>query len=202
MTNTSLTAMQAIVSTPFALSASKLWMLPCRCFASHVGLNAPGTENSTTFLPLKSWSVVTSWIPSLVFVLNVPAGILSPALIAISSSPSVNSVLARRRARLQIVREALVAGHLHGVERRVAAIVLHIEAGAASHEEFRGLLAMPGDGEMQCGVAALALLVDGNTAIEQQAADARHARERGVVQDAVAGAVMHLDVGAALDERL
>ena len=83
MTNTSLTAMQAMVSTPLALMSAAFSTKPGRCLASQVGVNAPGTENSTTFLPLKSSSVVRSCGPSLVITLNVPAGILSPALIAI-----------------------------------------------------------------------------------------------------------------------
>ena len=86
MTNTSLTAMQAIVSTPLARIWSASCTKPGRCLASQVGVNAPGTENSTTFLPLKSSSVVMSFGPSLVIVLSVPAGMRSPALIAIRVS--------------------------------------------------------------------------------------------------------------------
>ncbi len=52
--------MQAMVSTPFAFRLSAFWRKPGRCFASQVGVNAPGTENSTTFLPLNRSSVEMS----------------------------------------------------------------------------------------------------------------------------------------------
>src|SRR5262249_14138764 len=60
---------------------------PGRCFASQVGVNAPGTENRTTLFPLNSSSVVSSFGPSLVIVLSLPGGMRSPALIAMSKSP-------------------------------------------------------------------------------------------------------------------
>src|SRR5579862_8451743 len=82
MTNTSFTAMQAMVSTPLARIWSASCTNPGRCLASQVGVNAPGTENSTTRLPLKSSSVLISFAPSLVMRLKVPAGMRSPALIA------------------------------------------------------------------------------------------------------------------------
>src|SRR5688500_11297764 len=97
MTNTSFTAMQAMVSMPFALKLSMLPMNPGRCFASQVGVNAPGTEKSTTFLPLKSSSVETARGPSFVIVLRVPEGIRSPALIAIADeSPRSGAALGAR----------------------------------------------------------------------------------------------------------
>ena len=49
--------MQAIVSMPFFLIASAFVTNPGRCLAEHVGVNAPGTENNTTFLPLNRSSV-------------------------------------------------------------------------------------------------------------------------------------------------
>src|SRR3954451_3435612 len=84
ITNTSFTAMQAIVSTPFARTWSASCTKPGRCLASQVGVKAPGTENRTTFFPLNNSSVVTSLGPSLVIVLSLPAGMRSPALIAMS----------------------------------------------------------------------------------------------------------------------
>ena len=81
MTNTSFTAMQATVSMPFALKSAACWTKPGRWRASQVGVKAPGTENSTTFLPANSWSVVSFCGPSGPGVVNVPEGILSPALI-------------------------------------------------------------------------------------------------------------------------
>src|ERR1700743_681371 len=61
-------------------------MKPGRCFASQVGVNAPGTENSTTVLPLKRSSVVSFCGPSAVIRVNDPSGILSPALMVIGAS--------------------------------------------------------------------------------------------------------------------
>src|SRR5262249_18521119 len=78
MTNTSLTAMQAMVSTCFALMASACWTKPGRCLALQVGVKAPGTENSTTFLPLNSSAVVMSAGPLSDIVLNVPSGMRLP----------------------------------------------------------------------------------------------------------------------------
>src|SRR4029077_17441539 len=89
ITNTSLTAMQAMVSTPLARIWSASSTKPGWCFASHVGVKAPGTENSTTVLPLNSSSVERSLGPSLVIRLSVPAGMRSPALIAIGRFLSV-----------------------------------------------------------------------------------------------------------------
>ena len=86
ITNTSLTAMQAMVSTPLARIWSASSTKPGRCLASHVGVKAPGTENSTTVLPLNSSSVEMSLGPSLVIRLSVPAGMRSPALIAMCRS--------------------------------------------------------------------------------------------------------------------
>src|SRR5581483_1816749 len=87
MTKTSLTDMQAMVSTPFVQLADQIRAKPGRCLASQVGVNAPGTENNTTFLPLKRSSVETSFGPSLVITLRVPEGIRSPTLIAMRASP-------------------------------------------------------------------------------------------------------------------
>ena len=56
MTKTSLTDMQAMVSTPLALISAACFTYPGRWLFEHVGVNAPGTEKNTTFLPPKrSW---------------------------------------------------------------------------------------------------------------------------------------------------
>src|SRR5450631_915808 len=90
ITNTSLTAVQAMVSTPFALILSASSTNPGKCLASQVGVNAPATENSTTVLPVKSWSVVIFCGPSPVIRVNVPSGILSPALMVMAFLLSVS----------------------------------------------------------------------------------------------------------------
>ena len=59
-------------------------MNPGRCFAEHVGVNAPGTENNTTFLPLKRSSVETGSGPFAPMRVNWPFGILSPTLMVMS----------------------------------------------------------------------------------------------------------------------
>src|SRR3546814_4971166 len=48
ITKASLTAMQAMVSTPLALNSAAFCTKPGRCLAEQVGVKAPGTENSTT----------------------------------------------------------------------------------------------------------------------------------------------------------
>src|ERR1700712_151537 len=83
MTKTSLTAIQAIVSTPLAFIASAFCTKPGRCLALQVGVKAPGTANKTTFLPLKISSVEISFGPSAVATINFMDGIVSPTLIVI-----------------------------------------------------------------------------------------------------------------------
>src|SRR5208282_559903 len=83
MTKASLTESQATVSTPLALTAAFFSMKPGRCLAEQVGVKAPGSANSTTFLPLNISSVVMSLMPSAVMCLSLTEGILSPTLIAI-----------------------------------------------------------------------------------------------------------------------
>ncbi len=83
MTNTSLTARQTSLPTPLARSAPAFSMKPGRCFALQVGVNAPGTENSTT-RPLPSSSPASTFVgPSAPITFSLPSGILSPALIVI-----------------------------------------------------------------------------------------------------------------------
>src|SRR5688500_15666434 len=80
ITNTSLTARHTILPTPLAPSAPACSMKPGRCFALQVGVNAPGTENSTT-RPLPRSSAASTFVgPSAPITFNLPSGILSPAL--------------------------------------------------------------------------------------------------------------------------
>src|ERR1043166_4831072 len=82
ITNTSFTPVAAMVSMPLALILSALVTKPGRWFLSQVGVNAPGTANSTTFLPLKISSVDCGFGPSAVIVMNVALGKRSPTLMA------------------------------------------------------------------------------------------------------------------------
>ena len=50
------------------------------CRLLQVGVKAPGTANSATFLPLKMSSVVFGFGPSAVITRNVALGRLSPTL--------------------------------------------------------------------------------------------------------------------------
>src|SRR6202012_3920588 len=77
--------MQAIASTPFARIASAFWMKPGRCFAEHVGVNAPGSANTTTFFPANRSSVFTGFGPLSCFCISVTDGTLSPTLIVMFS---------------------------------------------------------------------------------------------------------------------
>src|SRR6202521_1644021 len=125
MTNTSLTAMHAMVSTPLPRISSASCTNPGRCFASQVGVKAPGTENSTTSLPLKSSSVEKSLGPSLVILLSVPAGMRSPALIAIVASPWPVGSSCLFRVQAPQVGEALERRiPLHCVERLVRVLLV------------------------------------------------------------------------------
>src|SRR6476660_3965430 len=83
ITNTSLTPVTAMVSTPLALIAAAFFTKPGRWLLLQVGVNAPGTANSTTFLPLNNSSVVFGFGPSAVITVKVPLGTRSPTLIAI-----------------------------------------------------------------------------------------------------------------------
>src|SRR3974390_2940725 len=85
MTKPSLTAVTAMVSTPFALIASAFCTKPGRWFLWQVGVKAPGTANSTTFLPLNTSSVLFQPGPSAVMTLNFASGRRSPTLMAIGS---------------------------------------------------------------------------------------------------------------------
>src|SRR6202034_4317678 len=89
ITNTSFTAVHAMVSTPLALIWSASSTKPGKCLASQVGVNAPGTEKNTTVLPANNCSVVIFCGPSEVMRVNAPSGILSPALMVIEFSPAI-----------------------------------------------------------------------------------------------------------------
>jgi hypothetical protein len=78
--------MQAIKSTPFALSASASFTYPGRCFFEQVGVKAPGTPKSTTFFPPKSSALETGFGPPSVICVNVASGNLSPGWIGMDSS--------------------------------------------------------------------------------------------------------------------
>ena len=136
-------------------------------------------------------------------VLNVPAGILSPALIAMCRSPLLMSVAARRRGKLQIVHEALVAARGDQVERRSARVVLLFQARAATHQILRGFLA--GRPAPRTAVASRHPAPVSSTATPRSMSRPQMPvmpLARGVMQHAVAGVVAHLDVGAAFDEPL
>ena len=60
-----------MVSMPLALIASAFFTKPGRWFLWQVGVKAPGTANSTTFLPLKISSVVFGFGPSAVITVKV-----------------------------------------------------------------------------------------------------------------------------------
>src|SRR5258706_11565176 len=85
MTAASFTAVQATASIPFALNASALLAKLGRCLAEQVEVNAPGTANSATRLPLKKSSLVISCTPDWVTSRSFTDGILSPTLIIVSS---------------------------------------------------------------------------------------------------------------------
>ena len=80
ITNGSFTAMQATPSTPRARSASMFSRKPGMCLMLHVGVKAPGTANSTTFLPPNTSSVETSRGPSGVAAVSFIGGMASPIL--------------------------------------------------------------------------------------------------------------------------
>ena len=82
--------MTAIVSMPLALMAAAFCTKPGRWFLWQVGVKAPGTANSTTFLPLKISSVVFGFGPSAVMTRNVALGRRSPTLMGMARILSVS----------------------------------------------------------------------------------------------------------------
>src|SRR4030095_8161821 len=88
MTKGSLTATHATVSTPLARRSSARSTKPGRWWSEHVGVNAPGTANSTT-LPLPSTSPLCAGRgPSSVMVMSFTSGMRSPTEIAITLPPA------------------------------------------------------------------------------------------------------------------
>ncbi len=67
---------------PFDFMSPAIWMKPGRWVLWQVGVKAPGTANSTTFLPPNTSAVVIGFGPSGLMVLNVASGSLSPTLMA------------------------------------------------------------------------------------------------------------------------
>src|SRR6476469_2805373 len=78
ITKGSFTATQATVCTPFFLKASALSINPGRCLRWQVGVKAPGTANSTTFLSAKMSDVVNFSMPSDPSARKVASGRRSP----------------------------------------------------------------------------------------------------------------------------
>src|SRR5579859_2002863 len=99
MTKASLTDRQAISSTPLALSASKLFTKLGTCLAEQVGVKAPGSANSTAFLPANSSSDRASFGPSTVMYLSFTDGIFSPTLIVMARGSSLLDVMGRTGLR-------------------------------------------------------------------------------------------------------
>src|SRR5262245_8352909 len=87
MTKGSLTATQATVSTPLARMSSARSTKPGRWWSEHVGVNAPGTANSTTLPEPSTSPLCTGLGPSAVIVISFTSGILSPTEIAIDLPP-------------------------------------------------------------------------------------------------------------------
>ena len=87
MTKASLTDTQAMASTPLALKSARWSLKPGRWRAEQVGVKAPGTANSATFLPAKISSVVIGLGPSAVPAEKVAAGSLSPTLMVMVCLP-------------------------------------------------------------------------------------------------------------------
>src|SRR5258706_1559680 len=92
ITNASFTETHAIRSTPFALMSFACAMKPGRCCIEQVGVNAPGTANSTAFLPANSSPVDTSDILPSTIVLIFTSGTLAPTAIGIGESFRVGGV--------------------------------------------------------------------------------------------------------------
>src|SRR5689334_25077882 len=83
MTNGSLTEMQAISSMPLPLSSLALSTYDGRWRAEQVGVNAPGTANSATRLPLKNSPLVVGLGPSAVATVSGTSGRGSPTWMVI-----------------------------------------------------------------------------------------------------------------------
>lgn len=111
-TNGSFTATHAISATPFALSAAASFTNEGRCVLWHVGVYAPGTAKSTTFLPLKNCEVLTVSGPF---------------------APSLRSVASGSFCPVWIMRQSLdaecAAGKFAGFPRRRARAIIPLPMG-------------------------------------------------------------------------
>src|SRR5918996_5315453 len=86
-----------MVSIPLALMAAAFCTKPGRWALLQVGVKAPGTANSTTFLPLNTSSVVLGFGPSAVMTRNVALGNVSPTLMAMEILSACHVVDVRPR---------------------------------------------------------------------------------------------------------
>src|SRR5262245_8761625 len=86
ITKGSFTATQATVCTPFFLKASAFSRNPGRCLRWQVGVKAPGTANSTTFLPSNTSDVLNFSMPSDPSTRKVASGRRSPIPILMVTS--------------------------------------------------------------------------------------------------------------------
>ncbi|KAM1078917.1 hypothetical protein ACFX1Q_014538 [Malus domestica] len=88
--------MQAMVSTPFALSSPDFSTNPGTCFWEQVGVKAPGTAKRTAFLDLVSSETVTVWTsPAASRYARVASGSLSPT--AMAADIGLAAVVEKRR---------------------------------------------------------------------------------------------------------
>src|SRR5271156_2655836 len=101
ITKASLTETQAIAWTPFFLSSSAFSTKPGRWRAEQVGVHAPGSANTATFLPLNSSSVEMSFGPSADICFSFADGTLSPTLTVIALSFSINSAVPLSRPAIR-----------------------------------------------------------------------------------------------------
>src|SRR5687767_15159661 len=122
ITQASLTAIQAMVSTPLAFNSSDCVTKPGRCTREHPGVNAPGTAKSTT-LPLPSTSPVRteSGAPSGPIVLSSMSGILSPTE-RTTFPPAVNVGRILEDLRCTLRLGVAHRGLLQFVRRRIGAV--------------------------------------------------------------------------------
>jgi hypothetical protein len=83
ITKASFTERQTTLSTPFFEKSAACSTNPGRWRAEQVGVKAPGSAKSTTFLLAKISSVVSGAGPLSVMCISVAEGTLSPTLIVI-----------------------------------------------------------------------------------------------------------------------
>src|SRR2546430_9348043 len=93
MTNGSLTEMQTMESMPCALDGGVSSLNRGKCVDEHVGVNAPGSEKTTTFLPAKMSSLVTVVHSPLRRIRKLTSGTRCPSRLARLCSDTVISWL-------------------------------------------------------------------------------------------------------------